>query len=51
MSLDEVVTLYVTARRGQTRPQEQPRRAVKILLVPTLPGDADCDAGDTTDIR
>lgn len=36
MSPDEVVTLYVMTRRGQLKP----RRALRIGLVQTLPGDA-----------
>jgi hypothetical protein len=47
MTLDEVVTLYVMTRRGQLKP----RRAIKILMVATLPGDPDVHEGITTDSR
>ena len=44
-SLDDVIGLYVMARRGRVRPPELGHRAVE--LYPYLPGRTDDDAGFT----
>ena len=49
MSLDEVIGLYVMARRGRVHPPEVGRRAAAIHM--TLPGRTDDDAGFTIDGR
>ncbi len=49
MTLDEVIGLYVMARRGRVLPPEAGRRAVEIY--PTLPDRTDDDAGFTLDGR
>jgi hypothetical protein len=43
MTLDEVIGLYVMARRGRVAPPEMGRRAVEVY--PTLPGRTDDDVG------
>lgn len=43
MSIDEVIGLYVMARRGRVHPPETGRRAAEIHM--TLPGRTDDDAG------
>ena len=43
MTLDEVIGLYVMARRGRVAPPEMGRRAVEVY--PTLPGRTDDDCG------
>jgi hypothetical protein len=43
MSLDEVIGLYVMARRGRVHPPEVGRRGAAIHM--TLPGRTDDDAG------
>ena len=45
MSIDEVIGLYVMARRGRVHPPEAGRRAAEIHM--TLPGRTDDDAGFT----
>ena len=47
MSLDEVIGLYVMARRGRVHPPEVGRRAAAIHM--TFPGCTDDDAGFTID--
>jgi hypothetical protein len=42
-SLDDVICLYVLARRGRVAPPEMGRRAVE--LYPSLPGRTDDDMG------
>ena len=42
-SLDDVICLYVLARRGRVAPPELGRRAVEVY--PTLPGRTDDDLG------
>ena len=41
--LDDVIFIYVMARRGRVRPAELGRRAVEVF--PTLPGRTDDDMG------
>lgn len=41
MTLDEVIGLYVMARRGRLHPPERTHRA--LALLPTLPGRTDDD--------
>ncbi len=41
MTLDDVIGLYVMARRGRVHPPERTRRALAVL--PTLPGRTDDD--------
>ena len=45
MSIDEVIGLYVMARRGRVHPPEAGRRAAEIHM--TLPGRTKDDAGFT----
>lgn len=43
MSLEDVIGLYVMARRGRVRPPEMGRRAAELHM--SLPGRTDDDAG------
>jgi hypothetical protein len=47
MTLDEVIGLYVMARRGRVHPPEAGRRAAETHM--TLPGRTEDDAGFTID--